>query len=144
MFRIASTEWERLDKEIMRMKESDQARIVLSAEVVPTDDKVNLEKELRQASLNLSDICEFEADVHEDHGALVCEKAVDDGISDVVRDSINRMNALGTLYVAGFQAEVYRNDELITLIFGDSYRATAILPHESGRSLVVLQLEFTI
>ncbi len=144
MFKVASSGWEKLDKEISRMKENGNTSVLLSVEVVPTQDNLDLQKELKNASESASDLCEFEADVHEDHGALNCQKLLENGFSDLLRDVINRINSLGTLFVAGFQAEVYRDQDLIVIIFGDSYNATVIYPHESGKKLEVLQLEFTI
>ncbi len=144
MFKVASTGWEKLDKEIFRMKENRNASVLLSVEVVPMQDNLDIQKELKNASENASDLCEFEVDVHEDHGALNCQKQLEDGFSDMLRDVINRINSVGTLFVASFQAEIYRDQDLIVIIFGDSYNATVIYPHESGKKLEVLQLEFTI
>jgi len=144
MFKIAVTGWEKLDKEILRMKGSNQVSVLLSLEVVPAQENIDLQKELKNASSSIVDVCEFEIDIHEDHGALNCQKLLEDGFSDMLKDVINRINSLGTLFVAGFQAEIYREQDLIVIMFGDSYNATAIYPHESGKKLEVMQLEFTI
>ncbi len=144
MFKVASSGWEKLDKEILRMKENSNTSALLSVEVVPTQDNLDIQRELKNASENTSDLCEFQIDVHEDHGALNCQKLLEDGFSDMLRDIINRINSVGTLFVAGFQAEIYREQDLIVIIFGDSYNANVIYPHESGKKLEVLQLEFTI
>ncbi|MGC8599746.1 MAG: hypothetical protein ACP5LX_01630 [Nitrososphaeria archaeon] len=144
MFKVASSGWEKLDKEILRMKEENQVSALLSVEVVPAQENIDLQKELKNASTSTADLCEFETDIHEDHGALNCQKLLEDGFSDVLKDVINRVNSLGTLFVAGFQAEIYRDQDLIMIMFGDSYNATVIYPHESGKKLEVMQLEFTI
>jgi|GEM_PF-1047644 hypothetical protein len=144
MFKVASSGWEKLDKEILRMKEGSQVSALLSVEVVPAQENIDLQKELKNASTSMADLCEFEIDIHEDHGALNCQKLLEDGFSDMLKDAINRINSLGTLFVAGFQAEIYRDQDLIMIMFGDSYNATVIYPHESGKKLEVMQLEFTI
>ncbi len=144
MFKISSAGWQKLDKEIDRIKDGGSINLVLSLEVVPTQDGINLQEELKKVSSSVYDLCEFEYEVHEDHGAMACQKEVIDSLSDIIKDAVNAVNSSGSLFVANFQAEVYRDQDVVSLIFGDSYNATAILPHESGKKLVILQLEFTI
>lgn len=145
MFRVSASDWIRLDKEAQRLADSEPITLNFMAEVFPASEGVELEEAVRRLAEDNSGMCELQYDVHEEHGDVYCSKDVEPGaLSDFLNQLVRAFAASDQVYLGSFQAELRVDDALVALIFGNQFKGTAILPDSSGKSLNVLELEFSV
>ncbi len=145
MFKVSASDWVKLDKEAQRLADNNAITVNFMAEIFPASEGVVIEDAVKRLAEDSSKICEAQYEAHEEHADIYCSKEVDPStLSDIINQLVRAFSASEEVYLGSFQSELRVNELLVALIFGNQFKGTAILPDQSGKSLNVLELEFTV
>jgi len=142
MFKISQSSWNKLDSEIVRISDNVVPHLRFFGELFPTSEEVNLKESLSDLANQNKDQCNYEFEIHDDHGEIMCEADVTEPVSDLIKRVVAYLSSSDKLFLGSFQVEITIDDELAGLIYGDAYKGSAILPMPSGKRLEVIELEF--
>ncbi len=161
--KLGLEEWRKLSNELKRIGSGTKLELVMSIVLVPAQSEEGEEDEdLEEEHIHapnpefISGVSELastlkdkynnedvEVDYHShgDHGELFISAKVDGGnIPTMIRDVINEARGCESCSIHSVDAEVHLDKDVSAIIFGDSYKLTAILPSQDGRRLVIMEL----